>query len=59
MPIRKIKGAIQIYECRGTEFLLNLLGKSNNGVRCAEYWMGAHDSAPSQVEIEGVNLKGI
>lgn len=46
--IYKLKGTIRNYDWGGTTFLPNLLSVENPGGRpMAEYWLGAHDSAPS------------
>lgn len=47
-----LKGKIQNYAWGGTEFIPNLLGKATTGEKCAEYWLGAHEKAPSEVLIE-------
>ena len=48
--ILKLKGKIQHYAWGGKEFIPDLLGISNpNKEPFAEYWLGAHVSAPSEV----------
>lgn len=43
-----LKGKVQNYAWGGHSFIPNLLGFSNDDNKpCAEYWMGAHSSAPS------------
>lgn len=46
--IFKITGKVQHYAWGGFEFIPNLLHQTNNEKKpCAEYWLGAHPSAPS------------
>jgi mannose-6-phosphate isomerase len=46
--IFRLEGAIQHYNWGGERFLPNLLGKINTDHSpFAEYWMGAHENAPS------------
>ena len=48
--IYKLKGIVRNYDWGGTTFLSNLLSVENPGRQpMAEYWLGAHDSAPSIV----------
>ncbi|MFT6870958.1 MAG: mannose-6-phosphate isomerase [Polaribacter sp.] len=47
-----IKGKIQNYAWGGSEFIPNLLGTESTREKCAEYWLGAHQNAPSEVLIE-------
>jgi mannose-6-phosphate isomerase len=48
--MNKLKGTVQHYDWGGTEFIPALLGISNPAKKpFAEYWLGAHPSAPSQV----------
>ncbi|MFT7033801.1 MAG: mannose-6-phosphate isomerase [Cyclobacteriaceae bacterium] len=42
-----LKGKIQNYAWGGTEYISELLGKTADEKRCAEYWLGAHVNAPS------------
>lgn len=58
MPdIFKIKGVVQHYAWGGYEFLPQLLGIKNPDQQpVAEYWLGAHPQAPSQVENESTSL---
>ncbi len=56
----KLKGVVQHYAWGGTTFIPALVGISNEAQKpCAEYWMGAHASAPSTLlfngEIIGLN----
>jgi mannose-6-phosphate isomerase len=45
-----LEGVIQHYSWGGQRFLPGLLGKINTaGQPYAEYWMGAHENAPSMV----------
>ncbi|WP_445747577.1 mannose-6-phosphate isomerase, class I [Polaribacter sp.] len=48
MSVFKIKGVIQNYDWGGRDFIPNLLGVAKDG-KSAEYWMGAHDKAPSLI----------
>ena len=48
--MNKLKGIVQHYDWGGTEFIPALLGVSNPAKKpFAEYWLGAHPSAPSQI----------
>ncbi len=52
--IFKIKGVIQNYAWGGTSYIPDLVGyKNEENKPCAEYWMGAHSSAPSTFQING------
>lgn len=44
-----LKGRIQHYAWGGREFIPRLLGMRPKGDPCAEYWLGAHSSAPALV----------
>jgi mannose-6-phosphate isomerase len=49
--IYKLKGAVQHYTWGGFEYIPELLGIDNAAkVPFAEYWMGAHQSAPSLLQ---------
>ncbi|MFT4062740.1 MAG: mannose-6-phosphate isomerase, class I [Edaphocola sp.] len=49
-PIFRIKGTIQNYAWGGHEYIAQLLHQPNTGQQPqAEYWMGAHPSAPSKI----------
>lgn len=51
--IFKLKGKVQHYAWGGTEFIPHWLGVENkNHEPFAEYWMGAHTSAPSTLIID-------
>jgi mannose-6-phosphate isomerase len=55
--IFKIKGKVQPYAWGGKSFIANLLHLQNNSQQpMAEYWMGAHPSAPSIIEGSDKNL---
>lgn len=55
--IFKIKGVVQNYAWGGNSFIPNLLGvKNDENKPCAEYWMGAHSSAPSTFQLNGEQL---
>ncbi|MEO9477270.1 MAG: mannose-6-phosphate isomerase, class I [Cyclobacteriaceae bacterium] len=49
MGIFKIKGVVQNYAWGGTDYIASLTGQLSKGQKCAEYWMGAHDKAPSLI----------
>ncbi|MFH4967225.1 mannose-6-phosphate isomerase, class I [Gaetbulibacter sp. M240] len=44
-----LKGQIQNYAWGGYQFIPELLGKAVTNTKCAEYWLGAHDKAPSSI----------
>ena len=48
--IYKIKGKIQNYAWGGSEFIPKLLNENKVGGLYAEYWLGAHKSAPSVLD---------
>lgn len=57
--IFKMKGVIQNYAWGGTSYIPDLVGyKNEENKPCAEYWMGAHPSAPATFQLNGelVNL---
>lgn len=45
-----LKGKVQHYAWGGFTYIPNLLGLPVTGKHNAEYWMGAHQSAPSELE---------
>ena len=49
-----LRGEIQNYAWGGKNYISQLLKKKNNQQNCAEYWLGAHRSAPSFIS----TLKG-
>lgn len=52
--IFKLKGKVQHYAWGGTEYIPHWLGIENKDKQpYAEYWMGAHNSAPSALIING------
>ena len=52
--IFKLKGKVQHYAWGGAEFIPHWLGIKNDEKKpFAEYWMGAHTSAPSTIIING------
>ncbi|OIQ38417.1 MAG: mannose-6-phosphate isomerase, class I [Bacteroidetes bacterium MedPE-SWsnd-G1] len=53
----KLQGVIQNYAWGGTEFIPKLLGSKPNEVKCAEYWLGAHNNATSTVFKGGNEIK--
>ncbi|PQB07683.1 mannose-6-phosphate isomerase, class I [Polaribacter filamentus] len=48
----KLKGKIQNYAWGGSQFIPNLLRQAPSNEKCAEYWLGAHENAPSVVATE-------
>jgi len=51
--IFKLQGKVQHYAWGGYEFIPQLLGFENSEHKpCAEYWMGAHQSASGKLETE-------
>jgi mannose-6-phosphate isomerase len=53
----KLKGVVQHYAWGGTTFIPALVGVSNEEQKpCAEYWMGAHVSAPSTLQLNGETI---
>lgn len=51
--IFKLQGKVQHYAWGGYEFIPQLLGFENYDHKpCAEYWMGAHQSASGKLEME-------
>ncbi|MDU8923999.1 mannose-6-phosphate isomerase, class I [Pasteurellaceae bacterium LIM206] len=55
--IYKLTGALQHYIWGGTDYLPDLLGMAKQKNQCyAEWWLGAHPSAPSTIEAEGKNF---
>ncbi|MDT0553052.1 mannose-6-phosphate isomerase, class I [Urechidicola vernalis] len=55
--VYKLKGVIQNYAWGGTEFIPKLLGAKPNVIKCAEYWLGAHNNATSTVFKGGNEIK--
>lgn len=52
--IFKLKGVVQHYAWGGKQFIPDLVGITNDQAKpCAEYWMGAHASAPSMLQVNG------
>ena len=52
--IFKLKGVVQHYAWGGHSFIPELIGDHNdNNKPCAEYWMGAHPSAPATFHLNG------
>lgn len=51
--IYRLNGKIQHYEWGGTDFIPSLLRFSNDDNKpCAEYWLGTHHLAMSEVQVE-------
>src|SRR5690349_9462649 len=51
--IFRLHGKVQHYAWGGTSFIPDLLDHTNKeGKPYAEYWMGAHDNVPSEIELE-------
>lgn len=44
-----LKGKTQNYAWGGKQFITNLLGAKPSNEKCAEYWLGAHVNAPSEI----------
>jgi mannose-6-phosphate isomerase len=59
MGVFKIKGVVQNYAWGGTDYIPDLIGQTKSGDKCAEYWMGAHDKAPSTVVGTGLRLDDV
>lgn len=54
----KLQGVIRNYDWGGTEFLSQLLSYPNPQKKpMAEYWLGAHETAPSLLLTEGEELR--
>jgi len=52
--IFKLKGVVQHYAWGGHSFIPELIGDHNDTNKpCAEYWMGAHPSAPATFHMNG------
>lgn len=52
--IFKLKGVVQHYAWGGHSFIPELIGDHNDiNKPCAEYWMGAHPSAPATFHMNG------
>ncbi|MGB2129246.1 MAG: mannose-6-phosphate isomerase, class I [Flavicella sp.] len=49
IKLYSLKGTIQEYAWGGTSFISSLLGTEKNDRPKAEYWLGAHENAPSKV----------
>ena len=47
--IYQLKGCIQDYAWGGKNYIANLLNITSNQAHYAEYWLGTHPSAPSQI----------
>lgn len=55
--IYRLQGKVQHYDWGGFQFIPDLLGiKNNDHVPHAEYWMGAHPSAPSMLVEDGKSI---
>jgi len=53
----KLKGVVQHYAWGGTNFIPALVGVANEANKpCAEYWMGAHASAPATLQLNGETI---
>lgn len=55
MKIFKLKGKIQNYAWGGKDFIPQLLGMEPSENNCAEYWLGAHNNAPSVIAARNNN----
>ncbi|MGI9530140.1 mannose-6-phosphate isomerase, class I [Lutimonas sp.] len=56
LKIFSLKGQVQNYAWGGTEFIPDLLEMKTNGTPVAEYWLGAHNKAPSTVAISNSHM---
>lgn len=56
MNVAKIKGVIKNYAWGGKEYIPRLIGEPVTGEKCAEYWMGAHESSPAVIQNSGEKL---
>lgn len=55
--IFKLKGKVQKYDWGGTSYIPNLVSENiKENTTYAEYWMGAHIKAPSEVITENENI---
>jgi mannose-6-phosphate isomerase len=52
----KLKGKVQPYAWGGADFIPKLLGTQPTGKPAAEYWLGAHQSAPAEVQDNGHDI---
>lgn len=50
--IHRLTGQLRRYDWGGRKFIPELLGERPDGRPAAEYWLGAHASAPAQVHLE-------
>lgn len=48
----KLEGVIQDYAWGGTHYIADLLDNHAQGKKAAEYWLGAHENAPSVLHTE-------
>lgn len=51
--IYKLNGSLQHYIWGGKDYLPNFLGQPKTEAHYAEWWLGAHPSAPSMIEVNG------
>ncbi len=49
MKLFKLEGVVQPYAWGGATFIPDLIGMPASNGPCAEYWMGAHEKAPSKM----------
>lgn len=59
MKAFKLTGVIQHYDWGGTSFLSKLINLESEGQKAAEYWMGAHDKAPSLINSTDESLNDL
>jgi mannose-6-phosphate isomerase len=52
----KLKGMVQPYAWGGADFIPTLLGTKSTGKPAAEYWLGAHHSAPAEIQDNGHSI---
>jgi mannose-6-phosphate isomerase len=52
----RLQGAVQHYAWGTTDAIPKILGRPGDGTPLAEYWLGAHPSAPARVDGQPLNL---
>jgi mannose-6-phosphate isomerase len=58
--IFKLQGKVQYYAWGGYEYIPQLLGFNNSQKKpCAEYWLGAHPSAPGMLQTDDGSSHGM
>lgn len=51
--MQRLVGSVRNYEWGSLDYIPNLLGKQADDKPQAEYWLGAHLSSPSKIEVAG------